>query len=297
MTRYGIYPSLLAPNGVPWSEYIRSQENRSRSVSSSTEALDSDHASFITSRIAQHARAMAASTRSLPTNSPVPYFQPIEKGHMSEGRLSDMGSVDIVFATDMQMPSRSVNIPRTVRLPDGMVHHPVADSDRVMTYTGLDDYDTLFEARHGRGALDHVSRKSEEEIASSMGITPTTLETGLMVQSMDKEKSIVGIEPLSQNDCVSMMTDPLTNRVVSPSSEIIGKGAMIFTNMTETMLTMLDQQLAMSSNVKEPLNDDNVTVRIPMKDNPMKRTQGRTQSLTQKKHIPTYFYQSQKIIG
>ena len=102
MTQYGIYPLLPAPNGVPWSEYVRSQGNRSRSVSFSTEALDSDHARFITSRIAQHARAMASSMRSLPTNSPVPYFQPIERGHMSEGRLSDMGSIDIMFAPDMQ---------------------------------------------------------------------------------------------------------------------------------------------------------------------------------------------------
>ena len=92
MTQHGIYPSLPAPNGVPWSEYVRSQRNRSRSVSSSTEALDSDHARFITSSIAQHARTMATSSRSLPTNSPVPYFQPIERGPMSEGRLSDMGS-------------------------------------------------------------------------------------------------------------------------------------------------------------------------------------------------------------
>ena len=28
----------------------------------------------------------------IPTDSLVPYFQPIERGHMSEGRLSDMGS-------------------------------------------------------------------------------------------------------------------------------------------------------------------------------------------------------------
>ena len=264
MTRYGIYPLLPAPNGVPWSEYIRSQRNRSRSVSSSTEALDSDHARFITSRIAQHARTMAASTRSLPTNSPVPYFQPIERGPMSEGRLSDMGSIDVAFAADMQMPSWGINLPRAVGLPEGMVHHPVAESDRLMTYTGLDDYDTLFEMRHGRGALEHVPRESEEKFTSSMGITPPILGTGLMVQSKDKEKSIVGIEPLNQNDHVPMTIDPLTNRVVSPSSEIIGEGATIFTNMTETMLTTLDQQLAMSSNVqelKEPLNDDNVTVR------------------------------------
>ena len=74
VTRHGIYPSFLVPTGVQWSEYIRSQRNRSRSVSSSTEALDSDHARYITSRITQHARSMATGTRSLPTDSPIHYF-------------------------------------------------------------------------------------------------------------------------------------------------------------------------------------------------------------------------------
>ena len=219
VTWYGIYSLLPAPNGVPWSEYLRSQRNRSRSVSSSTEALDSDHARFITSRIAQHARTMAASTRSLPTNSPVPYFQPIERGPMSEGRLSDMGSIDVAFATDMQIPSRGINLPRAVGLPEGAVHHPVAKSDRLMTYTGLDDYDTLFEARHGRGALEQVPRESEEKFISSMGITPPTSGTGLKVQSKDKEKSVVGIKPLNQNDCVPMTIDPLTNRWYHPAQK------------------------------------------------------------------------------
>ena len=61
VTRHGIYPLLPAPNGVSWSEYVR-QRNRSRSVSSSTKALDSDHARFVTHRIAQHARSMAIRT-------------------------------------------------------------------------------------------------------------------------------------------------------------------------------------------------------------------------------------------
>ena len=97
VTQHGVYPSLPALTRVPWSEYIGSQRNRSRSVSSSTEALDSDHARYITSRIAQHARSMATGTRSLPTDSPVPYFQPIERGHMSEGGLSDIDSQGVVF--------------------------------------------------------------------------------------------------------------------------------------------------------------------------------------------------------
>ena len=48
---------------------------------------------------------MATGTRSLPTDSPVPYFQPIERGHVSEGRLSDMDSLEAAFATSMQIPS------------------------------------------------------------------------------------------------------------------------------------------------------------------------------------------------
>ena len=78
--------------GAPWSEYVRFQISRSRSVSSSTEVLDSDYTRFITSRIAQHAMSLATVTRSLPTDSPVPYFQqlPQERGQMSKGVPSDM---------------------------------------------------------------------------------------------------------------------------------------------------------------------------------------------------------------
>ena len=53
--------------------------------SSSTEALESDHARYVMRKIVQHAKSMATSTRSLPNDSPFPYFQPIEKGYMSEG--------------------------------------------------------------------------------------------------------------------------------------------------------------------------------------------------------------------
>ena len=139
-----------------------SQRNRSGSVSSSTEALDSDHARYITSRIAQHARSMATGTRSLSTDSPVPYFQPIERGHVSEGGLSDMDLLRAVFQGGMQMPPCHMNLNGTTYIPlGGIEYHPViSESDRLSTYMGLDDYDTLFEARHGRGALDHVPRTS-----------------------------------------------------------------------------------------------------------------------------------------
>ena len=247
--RHGIYPSFPAPTGVPWSEYIRSQRNRSRSVSSSTEALDSDHARYITSQIAQHARSMTTGTRSLPTDSPVPYFQPIERGHMSEGVPSDIDSPRAVPHEGMQMPPCHANLNEVPYIPPGGIeYHPVTlEPDRLSTYTGLDDYDTLFEARHGRGALDHMPRTSGEVIiTSSIGMTPTTLGVGVIENLMVGIRHIPDSGPSSTNqkECVSVSADPsmMGHRVVSPisSGHIIGEGAAIFTDMTETMLTALD---------------------------------------------------------
>ena len=48
----------------------------------------------------------------------------------------------------------------------------------------------------------------------------------------------------SQREQASIPKDSLKHRVVSPSSEIIGEGAAIFTDMTETILNTLDQQMA-----------------------------------------------------
>ena len=84
-----------------------------------------------------------------------------------------------------------------------------------------------------------------------MGITPTTSSAGLMVNPMGKVKPTIDIEPTSQREHVSMTKDPLKCGVVSPSSEIIGEGAAIFTDMTEIMLTALDQQMAMSSDAQK----------------------------------------------
>ena len=89
VTRHRINPAFPPPTGVLWSEYVRSQMSRmhrSRSVSSSTKALDSDHA-----RIAQHTQSLATGTRSLPTDSCGPYFQPHERGQTPKGMPGDMG--------------------------------------------------------------------------------------------------------------------------------------------------------------------------------------------------------------
>ena len=127
VTRHGIYPSFPAPTGVPWSEYIRSQRNRSRSVYPLLRPLDSDHARYITNRIAQHARSMATGTRSLPTDSPVPYFQPFERGHVSEHIPSDIGSPEDAPNRGMQIPPHHANLGEIPYLPPGGIkYHPVA---------------------------------------------------------------------------------------------------------------------------------------------------------------------------
>ena len=191
---------------------------------------------------------MATGTRSLPTDSPVPYFQPIERGHMSEGGLSDIDSQGAVFSGGIQMPPHHVDLNETANIPSGGIkYHPVVtESDRLSTYMGLDDYDTLFEARHSRGALDHVPRTSGEVVTTSFkGITPTNLSTGMIANQMNEVRPTFNNGPLhiNQREHIPLSTDPsmMGHRVVSPSSgHIIGEGAAIFTDMMETMLTALD---------------------------------------------------------
>ena len=252
---------------------MRTQRNRPRSVSSSTEALELDHARYITRRIAQHARSMATSTRSLPTDSPVPYFQLIERGYMSEG------SQEGVYAPPyVNLLEQTINI-------GGTDYHPTAsEADRVSTYTGLDDYDTLFAARHGRGALDPVPRMSEQMImTTSMVITTTTTSTGLMVNPLEKVMPVHDIAHSSQRDQVSIPKDSLQHKVVSPSSEIIGEGAAIFTDMMETILNTLDQQMAMTPDTQQSKG-------LSPSDNQMKGIQGSKPTTSeQKESYPDLF--------
>ena len=76
----------------------------------------------------------------------------------------------------------------------------------------------------------------------------------------------------------------MRHRVVSPSSnQIIGVGAAIFTDKTETMLTALDQQMAMLSDVQKLeglLSGDNIIARQQIGDNQMEKTPGRTQVIS-----------------
>ena len=125
---------------------------------------------------------MATGTRSLPTDSPVPYFQPIERRHVSEGIPSDIGSLEDVPHRGMQIPPHHASLGEIPYLPSGGIeHHPVvSEPHRLSTY-----YDTLFEARHGRGAIDNMPKSGEEVIAtSSIEIPLTTLGVGMTENPM-----------------------------------------------------------------------------------------------------------------
>ena len=185
MTRQGVYPSLPAPNGIPWSENVRTHGNKPRSISSSTEALDSDHARFVTRTIAQHARMMATHTRSLPTDSTVP-FLPIERKHMSEGSLEGI-------------PPYGIPSDYTINIGGTDYHSEITEMDRVSTFMGLDDYDNLFAAKHGRGALDPVPK-----IAEMKDIATTSLTTPLvgpeLIDKVEKSLSIYDDADLHQRE-------------------------------------------------------------------------------------------------
>ena len=125
VTRHGVYPTFLAPKGVPLSEYVRSQMNRSRSVSFSMKELDSDHARYITSRIAQHTRSMTTGTRSLPTDSPVPYFQEI---------LPDRGQVLEGVPSDIDLPAGALHETQNIQIPPRCANSDILPSSTIHWY-------------------------------------------------------------------------------------------------------------------------------------------------------------------
>ena len=157
------------------------------------------------------------------------------------------GSQEGVYVPPYVDPSEhTINIGGTDYHPD------ITETDKVSTYTGLDDYDTLFAARHGRGALDQVPRMSEQMImTTSMGITHPTVSTGLMVNPLERVMPTHDIAHSSQREQVSLPKETLQHRVVSPNSEIIGECAAIFTDMTVTILNVLDQQIAMAPDTQQ----------------------------------------------
>ena len=151
------------------------------------------------------------------------------------------GSQEGVYTTPYVDPSECTG---TI---GGTDYHPeIPEMDKVSTYAGLDDYDTLFAARHGREALDPVPRMSGQMImTTSLGISPPVTGQEL-INPMERVMPACDIVPSGQKEHVSLPKDALQPCVVSPSFEIIGEGAAIFTDMTETILDVLDKQVAVT---------------------------------------------------
>ena len=179
VTRPDIYPLVPASHSVPWSTYVRSQKvsPRTRSNSSSTEALDSNQARQTTRRILQH-------TRSLPTRSPEPQIQIVGRKSTSDSDLSKR---------------------YTTRTPR------VSGRDR-SSYRS--DYMTEY-----------------EDYAAVGNRTPAT-------SSMIQRPKI-------------KLVKPKESRESERSYPIIGESASMFTDMTDTMLKVLDRRAAIAAQARE----------------------------------------------
>ena len=144
----------------------------------------------------------------------------------------------------------------------GIEYNPgVIEQHKLSTYTGFNDYDILFKARHGMGAIDSVPMSDERvTTTSSVAIPNTTSSMGVtknvMIGASPKHAPDSEYLLPSQGGPISVRKSqlPTEHRVVSPVStgHILGKGAAIFTDMTETMLTALDQQMALSDKAQKP---------------------------------------------
>ena len=164
----------------------------------------------------------------IPTNSQDPYFQPVDRGYMSESGLSDRYS------------------------PRAAIVKGVCRSSHDGNATGLDDYDTLFGARHGREMADIASKISAPMISTEVvpttfgGIISAPSSTGMIVNPRTEIISTNG-SPF-QKKCIPIGAD----KVISPrSGHIIAEGATIFTDMTDTILKVLDRQMALTAQARE----------------------------------------------
>ena len=168
---------------------MRSQRVSSRSVSSSTEPLDSDQARQTTQRILQH-------TRSLPTDSPVPQIQTTGRESRSDSGLNNR---------------------YTTRTPIAIG----GDRSSYMGYmTEHDDYATLG------------------------SITPTSSSIGMIVKPKTKS--------LSSHGSLTSKGNREGDKAVPISPHpIIGEGAGMFTDMTDTMLKVLDRRTAAAAQAQE----------------------------------------------
>ena len=128
------------------------------------------------------------------------------------------GSQEGVYATPYVDPSE-----HTINIGGTDYHSEITETDRVSTFTGLDDYDTLFAARHGRGALDPAPRVGEQITTTSLGISPPIAGPEL-INPMERVMPIRDDVHPGQGEQISLIPETLKPQVGPPSSDIIGCG-------------------------------------------------------------------------
>ena len=103
------------------------------------------------------------------------------------------GSQEGVYATAYVDPSEhAINIGGTD------YHSEITDTDRVSTFTGLDDYDALFAARHGRGALDPIPRAGDQMVTTTSSGIPPPMTGSELINPMERVMSVHDIMHSSQ---------------------------------------------------------------------------------------------------
>ena len=61
------------------------------------------------------------------------------------------------------------------------------DQDGLSTYTSLDDYDAMFEARHGRGAVDNNLMATSGRVFTTFPITVPTQAESVSIRTNNKD--------------------------------------------------------------------------------------------------------------
>ena len=118
---------------------------------------------------------------------------------------------------------------------------------------------------------------------TSLGITPSVTGMELMINPLENVMPTHDTIHSSQREQVSLPKEILQPHIVSPSSEIIGEGAAIFTDMMETILNVLDKQIAMAPDTQQSKG-------LSSSDNQIKAIQGgKLMTSNQKEGYPDLF--------
>ena len=91
----------------------------------------------------------------------------------------------------MQGPTRQANSDILPYLPPSVPEYNLRgiDQDGLSTYTSLDDYDAMFEARHGRGAVNNNLMATGGMVSTTFPITVPTQAESVGIRATNKDSN------------------------------------------------------------------------------------------------------------